>query len=152
MSSFNKVILMGNLVADPETRTTQTGSTIAKFTLAVNRRYTSQSGDAKEEVSYVDVDAFSKQADTIAQYLSKGRPILVEGRLRQNRWETPQGDKRNKLVVVLERFTFVGRKDDAPANVDDTRPANVDQGENMPQKTPNNDAPEDHLDNDDIPF
>ena len=114
MSSFNKVILMGHLVADPETRTTQTGLTIVRFALAVNRSFTTQTGEAREEVSYIDIDAFGRQAEVIGQYFSKGRPILVEGRLRQDRWESPQGEKRNRLVVALERFSFVGRKDDPP--------------------------------------
>ncbi len=111
MASFNKVILMGNLTRDPELRKTNTDLSICKIGLAVNRRYTDRDGNAKEEVTYVDVDAFGKTADIIAQYMTKGRPILIEGRLRLDQWETPQGEKRSKMAVVCETFQFVGSRD-----------------------------------------
>lgn len=111
MASFNKVILMGNLTRDPELRTTNTGLSICKLGLAVNRRYSDREGNQKEEVTFVDVDAFGKQADVIAQYMSKGRPILIEGRLRLDQWESPQGEKRSKMAVVCENFQFVGSRD-----------------------------------------
>lgn len=110
MASFNKTIIMGNLVADPESRVTPGGMAICKFTLAVNRVFTTKDGEKREEVSYVDVDAFGRSAETIARYLNKGSPLLVEGRLKQERWETPQGEKRSKLIVVCEAFRFVGGK------------------------------------------
>ncbi|MST00930.1 MAG: single-stranded DNA-binding protein, partial [Pedosphaera sp.] len=81
MASFNKVILIGNLTRDPELRYTSKGTAIAKIALAVNRNWTSETGEKKEEVTFVDVDAFGKQAEVIGQYLKKGRPIMVEGRL-----------------------------------------------------------------------
>ncbi len=112
MASFNKVILMGNLVADPEMRVTPGGMSICKFTLAVNRQFTTKEGEQRDEVAYVDVDAFGRSAEVISKYLSKGNPILVEGRLRQDKWETPQGEKRSKLMVVCETFKFVGGREE----------------------------------------
>ena len=82
MANFNKVILAGNLTRDPELRYTPKGLAIAKIGLAINRSWKAETGEAKEEVTFVDIDAFGKQAETIGQYLKKGRPILVEGRLR----------------------------------------------------------------------
>ena len=109
MASFNKVILMGNLTRDPELRYTPSGTAIAKMGLAVNRVWRDAEGQQKEEVTFVDVDAFGKQAETIGQYMQKGRPILVEGRLKLDQWEDKNtGQNRSRLGVVLERFTFVG--------------------------------------------
>lgn len=108
MASFNKVILLGNLTRDPELRTTGTGLHICKISLAVNRRFSDRDGNQKEEVTYVEVDAFGKQAEVMNQYLAKGRPVLIEGRLRLDQWETQQGEKRSKLTVVCENFQFVG--------------------------------------------
>lgn len=108
MASFNKVILMGNLTRDPELRYTPKGTAIAKIGLAVNRVWTNEAGEKKEEVTFVDVDAFGRQAETIGQYMKKGRPILVEGRLKLDQWDDKQtGQKRSRLGVVLESFQFV---------------------------------------------
>ena len=98
MASFNKVILMGNLTRDPELRVTPGGLTICKFGLASTRVYYTQDRERKEETLFVDIDAFGRSAENIAKYMKKGRPILVEGRLRYNTWETPNGDKRSKEV------------------------------------------------------
>jgi len=117
MASFNKVILMGNLTRDPEMRYTPKGTAVARLGLAVNRRYTTESGEAKEEVTFVDVDAWGKQAEVIAQYCRKGSSLLVEGRLRLDQWDDKAtGQKRSKLGVVLEGFQFVGaRREDGGA-------------------------------------
>jgi single-strand DNA-binding protein len=126
MSSFNKVILMGNLTRDPETRVTPNGSTICKIGLAVNRVYTAQDGTKKEEVTFVDCDAFGKQAETISRWMSKGKGILIEGRLRLDQWDDKQtGQARSKLGVVIENFQFVGGRGegDAPAEAQDADPA-----------------------------
>ena len=112
MASFNKVILMGNLTRDPELRYTPKGTAIARIGLAVNRVWKTETGETREEVTFVDVDAFGKTAETISQYLKKGSPILVEGRLRLHTWEDKQtNQKQSKLRVDLETFKFVG-----PAN------------------------------------
>jgi len=120
MASFNKVILAGNLTRDPELRYTPKGTAIARIGLACNRKWKSETGEMKEEVTFVDVDAFGKTAETIAQYLKKGRPILIEGRLRYETWDDKQtNQKKSKLGVVLETFQFLdsgsGRGDAAPA-------------------------------------
>ncbi|HXB61048.1 MAG TPA: single-stranded DNA-binding protein [Candidatus Acidoferrales bacterium] len=109
MASFNKVILVGNLTRDPELRYTPKGTAVARITLAVNRTFTSgEGGEKKEEVSFVDVDVWGRQAEVISQYMKKGRPLLVEGRLKQDTWEDKNTkQKQSKLKVVLESFSFL---------------------------------------------
>ena len=108
MANFNKVILAGNLTRDPELRYTPKGTAIARITLAVNRTWKSESGEKKEEVSFVDVDVWGRQAEVIAQYMKKGRPLLVEGRLKLDKWEDKNTkQKQSKLKVVLESFSFI---------------------------------------------
>lgn len=108
MPNYNKVILMGNLTRDPEVRYTSSGAAIAKLGIAVNRYWSNKDGQKQEETTFVDVDAFGRQAETIGQYLKKGRPIMVEGRLKLDQWEDKQtGQKRSKLGVVLDRFEFI---------------------------------------------
>lgn len=108
MGNFNKVILLGNLTRDPELRYTPKGLAIVKLGLAINRTWKDDSGASKEEVTFVDVDAFGRQAEVLAQYLRKGRPLFMEGRLRLDTWDDKQtGQKRSKLGVVLESFQFV---------------------------------------------
>jgi single-strand DNA-binding protein len=108
MASFNRVILAGNLTKDPELRYTPKGTAITTIRLAVNRTWKSETGEMKEEVSFVDVDAWGRQAEVIAQYMKKGRPLLVEGRLKQDTWEDKNThQKQSKLKVVLEGFTFI---------------------------------------------
>lgn len=111
MASFNKVILMGNLTRDPELRVTANGNSICKLGLATSRVYTTKDGERREETTFVDIDAFGKQADVISKYMRKGRPIMVEGRLKLDQWES-DGQKRSKLSVVLESFQFLGSRDD----------------------------------------
>lgn len=108
MANFNKVILAGNLTRDPELRYTPGGKAIAKFGMAINRNWTTETGEKKEEVTFVDIDCFGRQAEVISQYLKKGRPVLVEGRLRLDQWDDKQtGQKRSRLGVVLESFSFL---------------------------------------------
>ena len=108
MANFNKVILAGNLTRDPELRYTPKGTAIARIGLAINRSWRTETGEMKEEVTFVDVDAFGKTAETIGQYFKKGRPILMEGRLRYETWDDKQtNQKRSKLGVVLESFQFM---------------------------------------------
>src|SRR6516162_1213939 len=108
MASFNKVILAGNLTRDPELRYTPKGTAVARLGIACNRKWKSETGELKEEVTFVDVDAFGRQAETIGQYLKKGRPVLIEGRLKYDTWEDKQtNQKRSKLGVVLENFQFM---------------------------------------------
>ncbi len=107
MASYNRVILMGNLTRDPELRVTTGGLSICKLSLAVNRVFSTADGERREEVTYVDIDAFGKQAEVISKYLRKGRPLMVEGRLKLDQWEAKDGQKRSKMGVVLESFQFV---------------------------------------------
>src|SRR5438445_8196367 len=108
MASFNRVILAGNLTRDPELRYTPKGLAITKIGLAINRTWKNETGETKEEVTFVDVDAFGRTAEIIAQYLKKGRPILMEGRLRYQTWDDKQtNQKRSKLGVVLDHFQFM---------------------------------------------
>lgn len=113
MANFNKTILLGNLTRDPELRVTPQGLSICKLSLAVNRTFKDSSGGDQEETTYVDVDAFGKPAEIISKYMMKGRPILVEGRLKTDSWTSQSGEKRSKLKVVLENFQFVGGRGDA---------------------------------------
>jgi single-strand DNA-binding protein len=113
MASFNKVILMGNLTRDPELRVTPKGTAVCQIGLAVNSTYKDKEGNQKEEVTFIDVDVFGRQAEVIAKYMSKGRPILIEGRLKLDSWESKEGEKRSKLKVVLENFQFVGSRGDS---------------------------------------
>lgn len=121
MASFNRTVLMGNLSRDPELRVTPTGKAICQFGLAVN----SKMGD-REEVMFIDCEAWEKRGEAISKYFVKGRPILVEGRLKQDNWEDKTtGQKRSKIKLVVDNFSFVGGKDsgegvqrDAPPSVE----------------------------------
>lgn len=109
MASFNKVILLGNLTRDPELKYTPKGTAVARLGLAVNRKWKNDAGEEKEEVTFIDADAFGKQAETLGQYLKKGSPIFIEGRLKLDQWDDKQtGQKVSKLRVVLESFQFLG--------------------------------------------
>lgn len=111
--SFNKVIIMGNLTRDPEVRTLPSGNSVARLAVAVNRTYNDKDGNKKEEVTYVDVDAFGKQAEIIGKFFTKGKPILIEGRLKLDQWEDKTtGEKKSRLGVVLEGFSFVGGRNE----------------------------------------
>lgn len=110
---YNKTILLGNLTRDPELRVTPKGTSCCQFGLAVNRKYKTEAGAEGEEVLFIDVESWGKQAETVAKYFSKGKPILVEGRLKLDQWDDKAtGQKRSKIKVVLESFTFVGGKDE----------------------------------------
>ena len=108
MASLNKVFLIGNLTRDPELRYIPSGSAVTTFTVAVNRVYVQQ-GEKKEEVSFIKVVVWAKMAETCGEYLSKGSPVFVEGRIQSRSWETPQGEKRSAVEVVAERVQFLGR-------------------------------------------
>jgi single-strand DNA-binding protein len=115
MPSFNKVMMIGNLTRDPQVKNLPSGVVLAEFGLAMSRKYRTASGEDKEEVCFVDCAAFGKQAETIAQWCRKGKPLFVEGRLKYDTWEDRLGgQKRHKLSVTVENFQFLGsRADDA---------------------------------------
>ena len=149
MASFNKVILMGNLTRDPEMRVTPNGHSICKLGLAVSRTFSTRDGERREETAFVDIDAFGKQAEVIAKYMRKGRPIMVEGRLKLDQWESNEGQKRSKLGVVLENFQFLGSRDDNQEGYESSSPPERGQSNNT--GTIPADQNEDALDQD-VPF
>lgn len=131
MASFNKVILMGNLTRDPELRYTPKGTAIAKIGLAVNRTWRAENGEQREEVTFVDVDIFGRTAENVGQYMRKGRPILVEGRLRLDTWDDKNtGQKRSRLGVVAETVQFLGSGNREDSGGGDYAP----RGSNAPQQ------------------
>ncbi|MFO7725720.1 MAG: single-stranded DNA-binding protein [Oceanipulchritudo sp.] len=153
-ASFNKVYLMGNLTRDPEVRTTPAGLKIAKFGLAVNRRYRTRDNELKEETTFVDIDAFGAQAETLERYCHKGSPLFVEGRLRLDQWQTSNGENRSKLNVVLENFQFIGSNREGGAGGPDERPASTarkpaEESPKGPEKTDTGDTFEE---DEDVPF
>ena len=109
MLGFNKTILIGNLTRNPELRYTPSGTPVANFGLAVNRRFR-QADEQKEEVCYIDIVVFGKQAEHCGQYLSKGDGAIIDGRLQQRRWETDDGQRRSKHEVVAQTVTFLPKK------------------------------------------
>ncbi len=108
MANFNRVFLMGNLTKDVDLRSTAGNQSVATVRLAVNRRYRTKDNEEREETTYVDCEAWGRQAEVMKQYLSKGRPVFIEGRLKLDEWEDQQGQKRSKLYVVVENFQFIG--------------------------------------------
>ncbi len=155
MASFNKVILMGNLVRDPEVRQTQSGTSVCRFSVAVNRSYTGQDGTPRDETCFVEVDCFGKTAENIGKYFTKGKPILVEGRLRQDNWDDKTtGQKRSKMMVVLERFEFVGSASGSrggDSSYDQTPDYERSAPQARQQARPAAPAQED-MEDDDVPF
>ena len=153
MASFNKVILAGNLTRDPELRYTPKGTAVARITLAVNRVYTSgEGGEKKEEVSFVDVDVWGRQAEVISQYMKKGRPLLVEGRLKQDTWEDKNTkQKQSKLKVVLESFSFIDSNRGDGCGAPSARPAPAAGSAPAPAPAPDAEADAPH-EGDDVPF
>jgi single-strand DNA-binding protein len=150
MANFNKVIIAGNLTRDPELRYTPKGTAVARLTLAINRTYTTETGEKKEEVSFVDVDAWARQAEVLAQYMKKGRPLLVEGRLKQDTWEDKNThQKQSKLKVVLEGFSFIDSRTDSAGPSEPARPRPAPSAA-APPSEPSHDSPP--PEEDDVPF
>lgn len=111
MASFNKVILLGNLTRDPEVRYTPKGTAVTELGMAVNRVYTAENGEKREEATFVDVTLWGRTAEIAAEYLKKGRPVLIEGRLQLDTWDDKQsGQKRSKLKVVGEGLQLIGSR------------------------------------------
>lgn len=108
MANYNKVILAGNLTRDPQLSYLPSNTPVVEFGLAINRKWKDQSGAMREDTCFVDMQAYGKQAETINQYMNKGKPILVEGRLKFDQWQGKDGEKKSKLRVVVENFQFLG--------------------------------------------
>src|SRR3954468_11547962 len=112
MSNFNRVFLMGNMTRDPQLKFLPSQMAVAEFGIATNRKFKTQSGEDREEVTFVDCSAFGRTAEVINQYFNKGKPIFIEGRLKYDTWEDKNGGgKRSKMSVVVERFEFIGGRD-----------------------------------------
>ncbi|MEQ8767733.1 MAG: single-stranded DNA-binding protein [Planctomycetota bacterium] len=157
MANLNKVMLIGRLTRDPELRYTQSGQAMAKLGIAVNRYYNDRDGNRQEQTSFIDVTYWGKSAETINQYMSKGKELYVEGRLQLDQWETPEGEKRSKLQVVGETFQFIGGRGDSGGSPGPRQSAASFGSEGAPQygggpAAPQSSAPDDDLNLDDIPF
>jgi single-strand DNA-binding protein len=112
MASFNQVILLGNLTRDPQLKYLPSQTAVAEFGIACNRKFKSQSGEQREEVTFVDCSAFGKTGELINQYFTKGKPIFIQGRLKYDSWEDKQGGgKRSRMTVIVENFQFIGGRD-----------------------------------------
>ncbi|MCE9519725.1 MAG: single-stranded DNA-binding protein [Verrucomicrobia bacterium] len=117
MASLNKVMLIGNLTRDPEVKYTPKGTAVAELAIAVNRSFIAENGEKRDEVTYVDITFWAKSAEAAGQYLKKGRPIFVEGRLQLDQWEDKaSGQKRSRLRVVGENFQFLDRREGGEGN------------------------------------
>jgi single-strand DNA-binding protein len=167
MASYNKVLLMGNLTRDPQLKYLPSQTAVVDFGVACNRKYKTQSGEEKEEVTFVDCSAFGRTAEVINEYFRKGKPIFIEGRLRYEQWEDKQGGgKRSRLSVHIDNFQFIGGRDGAGGGggpsgggEEQSRPPN-----RAPARPPQNRAPasqpaaeqpfpeEQQFKDDDIPF
>jgi len=110
LASYNRVILVGNLTRDPEVKTLQSGTTVAELGLAVNDRRKDAAGQWVDEPTFVDVTLWSRQAEVAGEYLSKGAPVLIEGRLKLDRWQNQAGENRSKLRVVGDRMQLLGSR------------------------------------------
>jgi len=130
MASYNRFIAVGNLTRDPELKYTPKGQACAQIGMATNRKYKTESGEEKEEVCFFDVLAWGKQAEVICQYLKKGNPLMIEGRLKLEQWDDKNtGQKVSKLRVALEQFQFLGGKQEGQGSPQSSAPA-VSQSEN----------------------
>ena len=153
-ASLNKVLLMGNLTRDPEVKYTPKGTAVGDLAIAINDSYKAQDGTIKETVTYVDIEVWGRQAETCKQYLTKGRPVFVEGQLRLDQWETPQGEKKSRLKVRADRVQFLGGAPGRSGTGGEQRAASPgDSGRTAakPPSTVSEDAPPLPSD-DDIPF
>lgn len=155
MASFNRVILMGNLTRDPEIRYTSGGTAVTDIGLAVNDRRKGSDGQWVDETTFVDVTLWGRTAEVAGEYLSKGSPVLIEGRLKLDTWQTNDGQKRSKLHVVCERMQMVGPRGGGGGGGGGGRPPQRQQNDSYSQPAPSEDygppsgggAPDD-----DIPF
>ncbi len=158
MASYNKVILLGNLTRDPELRVTPKGTAICQFGLAVNRKFRDASGSTREEVTFVDVEAWDKQGENISKFCTKGSPLLVEGRLKLDTWDDKtSGQKRSKLKVVLENFQLVSSRGDNAAggssgSSDDGIDQTVERHTPPPRSPSRPAAPAQDINDEDVPF
>ena len=148
--SYTKAIITGNLCRDPELKFLPAGTSLASFTVGVNRKWTDSVGQSKEEASFIDCTAFGKTAENINKFFRKGNPIFIDGRLKTESWTTKAGDKRSKLVVIVEQFQFMGRVENR-----EDRPKDKNQSWNSKPETPVQPAAQESgspIDRGDVPF
>ena len=152
---MNRVTILGNITRDIEIRHTQSGTAIASFGIAVNRKWKDQNGQVQEEVSFFDVTAFGRQAEVIQQHMGKGSRILIGGRLKQESWTDQQGGKRSKVVIILEDFDFIDRKQDGGPSYGQAQQAPAGRapaGQQYQQQPATQPIPEVDFNEDSIPF
>jgi single-strand DNA-binding protein len=152
MANLNRVLLIGNLTRDPEVRYTPKGTAVADIGLAVNRIYSAEDGEKKEETTFVDVTLWGRQAEVAGQYLKKGRPVFIEGRLQLDTWDDKQtGQKRSRLRVVSENMQLLGSR---PESEGSPSPGTVRRGPGpgAPAQKPEPRDPDLDVEPDDIPF
>jgi single-strand DNA-binding protein len=138
MANLNRVLLIGHLTRDPEVRYTPKGTAVTEIGLAVNRVYSGEDGEKKEEVTFVDVTLWARQAEVAGQYLKKGRPVFIEGRLQLDSWDDKQtGQKRSRLRVVAENLQLLGSRQDAEGS----SPASGSFSASAPRRPPTTSAP-----------
>ena len=166
MPNLNKVMLMGNLTRDPELRYLPSNMAVVGLGLAINRRWRNQQGEQQEETTFVDCEAFGKTAELLNQYLKKGRPVYLEGRLKLDQWQDREGGNRSKLKVIIENFQFIDSRESGSGGGGGggggnyqggntggggNRGGNYNNANNAPQNAPQQD-PHQPVDEDDIPF
>lgn len=149
MGSYNRIVLVGNLTRDPQLSYTPANTAVCKFGIATNRKWRDRDGNSREEVCFVDCTLFGRGGETFNQYMSKGRSVLVEGRLHLNQWTTPEGEKRSKHEVLVENFTFLGGRGESEEAGSAPAPAPAAAGVGGPQSADNEPPPPS---DDGIPF
>lgn len=128
MTEFNRVFLFGNLTRKPELRYSQGGTAVTTFSIAISHRRRNEER-SKDDVSFIDIVVYGKQAESCAEFLDKGRSVLVEGRLQQRRWETSDGQKKSKIEVISNLVHFMGSFKETPSEIEDEESVNLPQGE-----------------------
>ena len=151
MPNLNKVMLMGNLTRDVDLRKLQSGTVVGDVGLAVNRRWKDDSGQQREEVTFVDLECWNRTAENMSKYLSKGRPVFIEGRLKLDQWKDKDGSNRSKLKVVVESFQFVDSKQQGEQPDQTSRPA-AQAAASPPRQAPQERGGYEPIQEDDIPF
>lgn len=139
MASFNRIIMMGRLTRDPQLSYLPSQTPVVEFGLASSRQWRSKEGEQREETCFIDCQAFGRMAENISKYFKKGRPVLIEGRLSFNQWETPEGVKRSKHRIHVDNFTFVDTKAEAESTESPASPSSG--GMDPVQAPPKDDIP-----------
>ena len=138
MANYNKIIMVGNLTRDPQLKYLPSQTPVAEFGLAVNRRYRTAQGEDREEVAFIEMSAFGKQAEVINQYCQKGKPLFIEGRIKYDQWDDKEtGQKRSRLSVIVENFQFLPSRDGGGENSHSTADKGEKKQESLWKESPN---------------